>query len=877
MDILEELLELYLPKPVNLFYNPVVFDIIRLENYYPIEIVKLMPYIVEYNKSKILKKIHDFDGDPIDFKDMPEVLKSDKDFAMFAIKINGMMIQHFSNEIKNQKKFVIEASQQDPDAFQFAPKEIKGDKDFILNEVIPMNGMILKHVLDSLKNDKDLIIASLKSAPNAYKFIGESLKKDEEFMGDIFTNYLNDNAIKDIIKTTLDPNLFKLAPDNIRKDETFIKSLISASQKILKDILEYIPESTKSTRSMFMTIIKIIPEYYETVKKENFYGLDEKYIALDCYELRPSTANYFSESLLSDESFMLEIFKNSKKYNLDFILDASSGFLKITEDFAMKSLRLVPDFFRHDTFKKFTQDKDFMRKMIKEDPQYAIFADTKVINSQEMIQLISTQSKSMPLLYGIYDFFNEKSEKKKLLAIGLVKNNGLNLYVLPYWLKNDITVVDYATSQNIKSIQYASEAILSDENTLLFLFKYNGDIFDESIWNNKNENPVDLLKNEKTFYKFFKENRIVYKYADIDLKKKNVKLALDAVSDIPEMLQYVPDDLISDYSNGIAETAIFTDPKCIEYIKEGDKIRDSYEIMKRLVSKDGMVLNYVSERLRGNFDIVLAAVKQNPKSIRFVNERSIFENEEIAQIVLIKEGKALEFFSPEIRSNKQLVIMAVKSDQIGSVLQYVSDDLKNDFDVANAAVENYGLALKFVSDVLKDNDAIVLKAIQQTGLAIIHASERHRNNREIVLLALKNSQNVPAEYMKIPYKLLSEDFINQKSENPNEYSILFELLYRGLRYLMTNVVPFNSYIEKMEVLEYGLYYWNKKYTLDKEFLDMVKKIIEECEFTYRPTKEDSRKIVLRNQIIRIESFGKISKLSEKIRNIGGFDIGKFNF
>ena len=47
----------------------------------------------------------------------------------------------------------------------------------------------------------------------------------------------------------------------------------------------------------------------------------------------------------------------------------------------------------------------------------------------------------------------------------------------------------------------------------------------------------------------------------------------------------------------------------------------------------------------------------------------------------------------------------------GGALEFASNRLKNDYDIALAAVSNYGTALDYASDRLKDNKKIVLAAV----------------------------------------------------------------------------------------------------------------------------------------------------------------------
>jgi len=61
----------------------------------------------------------------------------------------------------------------------------------------------------------------------------------------------------------------------------------------------------------------------------------------------------------------------------------------------------------------------------------------------------------------------------------------------------------------------------------------------------------------------------------------------------------------------------------------------------------------------------------------------------------------LQFASNQLQNNKNIVIEAVK--QNGLVLQLISNELKNDKDVVLQAVKQNGLSLKYASEELKND------------------------------------------------------------------------------------------------------------------------------------------------------------------------------
>ncbi|WP_448216739.1 DUF4116 domain-containing protein [Endozoicomonas sp. 2B-B] len=100
---------------------------------------------------------------------------------------------------------------------------------------------------------------------------------------------------------------------------------------------------------------------------------------------------------------------------------------------------------------------------------------------------------------------------------------------------------------------------------------------------------------------------------------------------------------------------------------------------------------------------------------------------------LVKDG--LEYVSQRIRSDKELVLEAVTGHP--SNLKYASQELRNDKQVVIAAVTQRGCCLIDASSKLQDDDDVVKAAIKQSPDALEYASERIRRDKSIINSVIK--------------------------------------------------------------------------------------------------------------------------------------------
>ncbi|MGL5627341.1 MAG: DUF4116 domain-containing protein [Candidatus Rhabdochlamydia sp.] len=115
----------------------------------------------------------------------------------------------------------------------------------------------------------------------------------------------------------------------------------------------------------------------------------------------------------------------------------------------------------------------------------------------------------------------------------------------------------------------------------------------------------------------------------------------------------------------------------------------------------GMALEYASEDLKRDQEVVYTAINQNPEALQFADKDVV-----------------LAFLQQEAR-----------------LLIYASAVLRDDKDVVLVAVQKRGEVLEFASKALRGNKTIVLAAIKQNRSAREYASEDLKQDREILLAA----------------------------------------------------------------------------------------------------------------------------------------------
>ena len=120
-----------------------------------------------------------------------------------------------------------------------------------------------------------------------------------------------------------------------------------------------------------------------------------------------------------------------------------------------------------------------------------------------------------------------------------------------------------------------------------------------------------------------------------------------------------------------------------------DELRDDRDVVLAAVDKDVWALSFASDRLKDDENIILEAIKINGTSIRFSSERiknKFVNNKEIMLEIVKSRGWALKFASEKLKDDEDILLAAITDGE--------------EFDVNSENCKP--LALKYTSQRLKE-------------------------------------------------------------------------------------------------------------------------------------------------------------------------------
>ena len=226
-----------------------------------------------------------------------------------------------------------------------------------------------------------------------------------------------------------------------------------------------------------------------------------------------------------------------------------------------------------------------------------------------------------------------------------------------------------------------------------------------------------------------------------------------------------------------------------------------------LVNQSGYALEYVSEELRADREVVLTAVNQNGTALGFAS-KELQADRDVVLAAVTNMGYAIRDAAPHLQADREVVLTAVTNN--GDSLRYVLPEYTEDLKVVLTAVTHNGNSLLYASQKFKADREVVLTAVTKNGEALLYASETLKEDREVVLTAV--SQNGWA--LKDASKELQAEIKAEANIDPEEYNEVF-LKLEGLgwyyKYIDDDSIDDNKVFESIRIAAAKLlrYYENK--------------------------------------------------------------------
>ena len=375
---------------------------------------------------------------------------------------------------------------------------------------------------------------------------------------------------------------------------------------------------------------------------------------------------------------------------------------------------------------------------------------------------------------GLFECIPERYRMDRNVILALVAKNGVELCYIPEPLRNDREVVLTAINNTGQALRYASDDLRNDYDVVLAAVTQDGSALEYAskiLQNNKTIVCAAVSNSEHALQYASKELRhdfdvvltAVTRNGSVlafvpEVLRNNKQIALSAVSSFGLSVSYTSlcDNLeivlaaIKQDKRALVHTskkllldktfALKVFPYKVHLTNFPKEIVEDDELMIKAINYGCVGLGATSSKIRDNKAVVLIAVKNDRGELQYASERLKADREVV--LTAVKFYGASILYVPLFHSDREVVITAFLHNcelSIG-IPQYFSSDRE----ILSIEVKKNGYIFKWASPELRNDRDLLYEAIKTYPSALELASAELRNNKEAIIYAAKNG--CPSKY-----------------------------------------------------------------------------------------------------------------------------------
>lgn len=159
--------------------------------------------------------------------------------------------------------------------------------------------------------------------------------------------------------------------------------------------------------------------------------------------------------------------------------------------------------------------------------------------------------------------------------------------------------------------------------------------------------------------------------------------------------------------------------------------QDDDELVRLAVKKNGLALQFASQRLRDDFETVMIAVKKSGNSLEFASG-NLQDNLEIVMAAVQSNGNAYRFTSERLHKNLQVIIEATRTD--ASIVEEIPVEFLSNNEIARNLISVDPLAIGYLDEaMLMSNVDLMQMAVARDSDACMYLPESIWTCKNIII------------------------------------------------------------------------------------------------------------------------------------------------
>jgi hypothetical protein len=538
-------------------------------------------------------------------------------------------LKYVHNVDQISEDIILQAIYRNPMALQYAPSVMKSDRNVVLSSV-SRNWRALQYANDELRNDRDIVMAAVTVSGEALQYASEELKNDTEVVMRALNQDLGAlNYVSEKLKYYIQGLLMRInksfeeggCPTVQQKVRTYVmRTLHSSSISAVKpingnelmalaiaqdwELLQYAPQELKNDRDVVLTALN---QSWQALQYASNELKSDRHFVLRAGAQSADVLQYASDELKNDREFVLIHVQQSWK-----VLQFASNELKNDRDIVLTAVN------------QNWLSLAYAANKIKNDREIILAAvNNRSLDSWKAIQFIDCWTFDTELAFAVIEklscdytktftvssspSFNIMFKVERPIVLEILNKYPLMLLYAPRTIKQDHEAALIAVSADENAFQFTSPQLQNDKEFCLCALQRNWRCIHFMI---QSENEHLAFLSSCWEFKF------MVIFCLTKLKNDN-------------------DIMLTQYANFLVSVCCTMQPSIKNAFVTTKKFNNNGTIQKELNLE--LAYELLSESgINQNFNVMFEAVKQ--------------------------DGRALYWASDELKSNQELVVMAVRND-----------------------------------------------------------------------------------------------------------------------------------------------------------------------------------------------------------------------
>jgi serine/threonine protein kinase len=524
------------------------------------------------------------------------------------------------------------------------PKPTDSEKKKAL-EYVKMDGKNLQNVIDSFKNDFDIVYEAVKKDGLSLQFASKELKNNRKIVSMAIKNW----------------TAFEFASDELKNDEKIFLEVIKNTKLPL----------SLSILSRFLPL-SMMPEYQTPLQFASKEIQNNKNLVLISIKANGMAFNHASQELQKDGDVILAFLKVRRTS------DTNISEIKCGPDVMCKLVSFKGDILKYAS-EEYKNNPSIVLSAVKQNGISLKYASNELRNNLKIV-LAAVKSDGLSLEYASEELRNNQD-----IVLNAVKKSESSLIFASETLKNDKKIVLTAIMKKGNLLKHASDGLRNDQELVLVAVKNDG---------NALEFASENLKNNEKIISIAIQNGVFLKFIPKKLQTREIVLftvenqKLTSFDDLSDEFKEDKEIILKGLCN-----------KChdIQFLSK-KLLNDEEIILKSIVYKKNNII-YASDELKNDVEFFKSVLDVHIFLIEFAPDK-IKNNREISKMV-VKYGELLEYLSKEMQNEPEIVFSAIKS--CTSAFEFASDELKNDKNFVKRCFNHSNFSLIF-SPLSKDEN-----------------------------------------------------------------------------------------------------------------------------------------------------------------------------